>query len=180
MAQQVNTGTEASHGAGHAKVFPPLDPQFYPSQLVWLALTFVALYMLLSRLALPRIGEVLEERRARIRRDLDEAERLKRETEKALKGYEQAIADARGQAGTTVREMRDKLAAETEREKTSVETALAAKIADAESRIAATKTKAMQSVSEVAADTAGAVVAALIGQTPSPDEIKKALAAAGK
>ncbi|MEQ1709994.1 MAG: F0F1 ATP synthase subunit B' [Hyphomicrobium sp.] len=179
MAKQVNTGTEAPHG-GHAKVFPPLDPQFYPSQLAWLTLTFVVLYMLLSRLALPRIGEVLAERQARIRRDLDEAERLKRATEKALKGYEQAIADARGQASTTARTMRDKLAAETEREKTSVETALAAKIADAETRIAATKTKAMQSVSEIAADTAGAVVGALTGQTATPDEIKKALATAGK
>lgn len=183
MAQKVNektsAGTEAPGGA-HPKVFPPLDTQFYPSQLVWLALTFVALYVLLSRLALPRIGEVLHERQARIRRDLDEAERLKRETEKALKGYEQAIADARGQAGATAREMRDRLAAETEREKAALETTLAAKIADAETRIAATKAKAMQSVSDIAADTAGAVVAALTGQQPSTDEIKKALAAAGK
>lgn len=179
MAQKVTAGTEAPHG-GHAKVFPPLDNQFYPSQLAWLAITFVALYVLLSRLALPRIGEVLEERRARIRRDLDEADRLKTETDKALKGYEQAIADARGQATSTARDMREKLAAETEREKSSVETALSAKIADAESRIAATKTKAMQSVSEIAAETAGAVVGSLIGQVPTPDEIKKALAAAGK
>ena len=178
MAQKVNAGTEA-HG-GHAKVFPPLDPQFYPSQLVWLALTFVALYMLLSRLALPRIGEVLEERQARIRRDLDEAERLKTETDKALKGYEQAIADARGQASATARDVRSKLAAETEREKAAVEASLTAKVADAESRIAATKAKAMQSVSEIAADTAGAVVSALTGHTPTPDEIKKALAGAGK
>lgn len=176
MAQQVKTGTEAPH----AKVFPPLDPQFYPSQLAWLALTFVVLYVLLSRLALPRISEVLEERQARIRRDLDEAERLKSETEKALKGYEQAISEARGQAGATARSMREQLAAETEREKSSVEGALAAKIADAETRIAATKSKAMQSVSEIATETAGAVVGALIGQTPTPDEIKKALANAGK
>lgn len=178
MAQNVNAGTEVP--GGHPKVFPPLDTQHYPSQLVWLALTFVALYVLLSRLALPRIGEVLEERRARIRRDLDEAERLKLETEKALKGYEQAIADARGQASITARDMRAKLAAESEREKAAVETALAAKIAEAESRIAATKTKAMQSVSEIATETAGAVVGALIGQTPPPEEIKKALADVGK
>jgi F-type H+-transporting ATPase subunit b len=179
MAQKVNAGTEA-HGGGHAKVFPPLDPQFYPSQLVWLALTFVALYMLLSRLALPRIGEVLEERRARIRRDLDEAERLKNETDKALKAYEQAIAEARGQASATAREMREKLATDSDREKSQVEATLAAKIADAEARIASTKAKAMQSVSEIAVETAGAVVGALTGQSPSPDEIKKALAAAGK
>lgn len=178
--EKVNAGTEVPHGEGHAKVFPPLDQQFYASQLFWLVIVFVALYMLLSRLALPRIGEVLEERRARIRRDLDEAERLKAETDKALRTYEQAIADARGQASATAREMREKLAAETEREKSSVEATLAAKIADAESRIASTKAKAMQSVAEIAADTAGVVVGSLIGQSPTADEIKKALASAGK
>lgn len=180
MAQKVTAGTEVPHGAGHQKVFPPLDPQFYPSQLLWLVLTFVTLYLLLSRVALPRISEVIEERRARMRRDFDEAERLKNETEKALKTYEQAIADARGQASLTAREMRDKLVAETEREKSAVETALAAKIAEAESRIASTKAKAMQSVSEIAAETAGTVVDALIGQTPTAEEIRKALATAGK
>lgn len=176
MAQKVNTGTEASHGAGHAKVFPPLDPQFFASQLIWLALTFIALYMLLSRIALPRIGEVIDERRARIQRDLDEAERLKVETDKALKSYEQSIGDARAQAGVTARAMRDKLTAETEAEKTRTEASLAAKIADAEQRIMATKTKALASVNEIAAETAGALVDKLIGVTPNADEIKKALA----
>lgn len=176
MAQKVNAGTEVPHGAGHKKVFPPLDQQFYASQLIWLAITFAALYMLLSRLVLPRIGEVIEERSARIKRDLDEAERLKSETDKALKSYEQALADARGQAGATVKETRAKLAADSERDKAQAETQLAAKVAQAEARIVATKSKAMASVADIAAETAGAVVGKLLGTNPTADEIKKALA----
>lgn len=176
MAQKVNAGTEVPHGAGHKKVFPPLDQQFYASQLIWLAMTFVALYMLLSRLVLPRISEVIDERSARIRRDLDEAERLKSETDKALKSYEQALADARAQAGATVKETRAQVTAENERAKSSAETQLAAKVAEAEARIVATKSKAMASVSDIATETAGAVVNRLLGTMPSVDEIKKALA----
>ncbi len=175
MAQKVTTGTEVAHGDGHKKPFPPLDPQFFASQLIWLAITFIALYMLLSRLALPRIGEVIEERRSRIRRDLDEAERLKTETDKALKAYEQSLADAKANAGSIARETRDRLAAETEREKAAVETQVAAKLADAEARIAGTKAKAMASVSEIASETAVAVVSQLIGVAPSAAEVKKAL-----
>jgi F-type H+-transporting ATPase subunit b len=149
-------------------------PDFAP-QLVWLALTFGILYLLMSRVTLPRIGAVIEERRLRIQRDLDEAERLKMETEKALADYEQALAVARGKAGAIARETRDRLAAEVDEERARVDAEVATKLVEAERRIADMKDKALQQVREIAADTAGAVVARLIGADVGADEARRQL-----
>jgi F-type H+-transporting ATPase subunit b len=144
---------------------------------VWLAITFALLYWLLSRIALPRISQVMEERRERIQRDLSEAERLKSETEAALKSYEQSHAEARSKAQAIAAEMRNKLAAQAEQERQRLDAELAAKLADTEKQIAETKARALASVNDIAADTAGVIVAKLIGQEASADEVRRALSA---
>jgi F-type H+-transporting ATPase subunit b len=171
----VTTG-EFIPSAAAPEVFPPFDPRTFPSQLFWLALSFGALYFLMARIALPRIGEVIEERRDRIQRDLDEAVRLKAETDAALKSYEQSLADARGKAQGLAKETRDKLAAETEAERHRVEAELNAKLAETERRIAETKARALASVDEIAASTASDVVSLLTGKGASDDEVRQALA----
>ena len=164
--------------AGEAKgAFPPFDPSSFVPQLVWLALTFGLLYYLMSRIALPRIGEVVEARRDRIQRDLDEAGRMKTETDAALKAYEEALAGARGKAQGIAKETRDRLAAEMERERARVDVEIAAKVADTEKRIGETKVRALASVNEIAAETAGAIVGKLLGQDVGINEIKSAVAA---
>src|SRR3569623_2748389 len=85
----------AANEAAQSGGLPQLNPHHFTPQLFWLALTFIALLFVMSRIALPRVGEVIEERRDRIRRDLDAAARLKDETDKALAEYEKALADAR-------------------------------------------------------------------------------------
>lgn len=177
-AETLHEGTEVPHDAGHSKVFPPLDPANVAPQLFWFVVTFIALYFMMSRFALPRIRDVIEERADRIKRDLDAAERLKGDTEKALAAYEKALADARGNASGIARQTREKLASETDAERHKVEADLAAKLASAEKAIAATKAKALASVSEIAAETAGEVVRVLSGKDVSLDEVKRALASA--
>jgi len=154
---------------------PQLNPADFTPQLVWLALTFVVLYLILAHVALPRIGEVIEERRDRVQRDLDAAERFKAETDAALAAYEQAVSEARHKASGMVKDMRDKLTTETEKERTAVESQISAKLTEAEARIAATKDKALSSVNEIAAETASAVVSKLLGEEVSPAEVKKVL-----
>jgi len=154
---------------------PQLNPGDFSPQLVWLAITFVVLYLILARVALPRIGEVIEERRDRVQRDLDAADRFKAETDAALAAYEQALSEARQKASSMAKDMREALGAETEKERASVENELAAKLAEAETRITATKTKALSSVDEIAAETASAVVKKLLGEEVSPAEVKKVL-----
>ena len=176
MAEPVTAGTEVPHDAGHSKVFPPLNPDHFAPQLIWLGLTFVVLYVALSRVVLPRIGEVIEERRDRIRRDLDAAERLKGETEKALATYEKALGDARSNASGIARQTRESLSTEVDKERSSVEKDLAAKMSAAEARIAGTKAKALASVTEIAGETVSSIVGKLIGQDVSRDEIDRAVA----
>lgn len=173
MAQ--NAGTAVPESAGHAKVFPPLDPGTFAPQLIWLALTFGLLYLVLKRAVLPRVGEVIEERSDRIKRDVAQAEKLKADTEKALANYEQALGDARARAGAIAKTMRDKLGAEVDGERAKVEAQISAKLAEAENRIAETKARALASVGDIASEVAGSVVSRLIGAEPTKDEVKRAL-----
>ena len=154
---------------------PQLNSHHFLPQLFWLAVTFVTLLFVMSKIALPRVGEVLEERRDRIKRDLDAAARLKAETDKALADYEKALSDARTNASGIAKETRERLASETETERHRVDEQIAAKLREAEKRIAGTKSKATSAIGDIATDTARAVVEKLIGQNVTPDEVKKVL-----
>jgi len=175
--KQATTGTAVA-APEHKSGFPPFNSQTFSSQLIWLAIAFGALYVILSRTALPRVREVIDERRDRVVRDLDAAERLKGETEKALSGYEQALADAKSKASAIAKEAQGKLNAEIDRERAGVEATVAAKLADAETRISSMKSKALAQVNDIAVDTAGAIVAQLGGGQVTADEIRRALAPA--
>lgn len=169
LAAATAEATEQSGG------LPQLNAPDFAPQLIWLAITFGALYFILSRWSLPRIAEVIEERRDRIQRDLDEADRLKSETEKALAAYEQELAAARGRASSIARETREKLAAEVEQERARVEAQVNAKLGEAEKRIADMKSKALAQVNEIATETAGAIVEKLVGADVSADEARRSL-----
>ena len=169
---------EAAHTAAKPGL-PQLNPDYFTPQLFWLALTFALLFFILSKVALPRIGEVLQERKDRISRDIEAATKLKSETDAALADYEKALADARSNASSIAKQMRDKLAADAEAEKATVEKQIAAKLQDAEKRIGETKAKALSAVNEIAAETATAVVSKLIGQDVKADEVKKVLRPVG-
>jgi F-type H+-transporting ATPase subunit b len=175
VTAKVHAGTAVPEGVGPGKIFPPLDPTGVVPQLFWLALTFGLLYVLLKRFALPRVGEVIEERRERIERDLAKAEALKVETEQALANYERALSEARSKAGAIGKDVHAKLTAEVDAERAKLDAELAAHVASAEATIAQTRAKAMAGVGEIATETAGAIVAKLIGREVSPDEVKRAL-----
>jgi F-type H+-transporting ATPase subunit b len=158
---------------------PQLNTKDFSPQLFWLAVTFILLFWVMAKIALPRIGEVIEERKDRIQRDLAAAERLKGETDKALAAYEKALSDARGNASSIARQTREALNAEVEKERKAVEEQLARKLADAEASIGATKAKALTSVKDIAGETVAVIVGTLSNVTPTKDEIDRALAAAG-
>jgi F-type H+-transporting ATPase subunit b len=149
--------------------FPPFQKETFASQLVWLAITFVVLYLLISRIAVPRIGGILEERSNRIEGDFASAQRMKEESEAALAAYEKSLADARGRAQAIGGEIRDKLHAESEERRKALEAKLNSELAEAEKQIATTKTAAMANVRGIAVDAAAAIVERLIGTAaPAP------------
>jgi F-type H+-transporting ATPase subunit b len=169
------TGTEALPKGEHGG-FPPFQAQNFASQLVWLAIAFVLLYVLMAKVALPRVGAAIETRQKRIDDDIAEAGRLKQDSDAAIAAYEKALADARAGAQTIAGEMREKQAAEAETTRKRLEDQLNAKLADAEKSIAATKEAAMRNVRGIAEDAARAIVERLIGKAPSDGTVGAAVA----
>ncbi len=169
--------TEAPEGHGG---FPPFQAQHFPSQLVWLTLTFILLYVLMSRIALPRIGAIFAERSKRIGDDLAAAQRFKERSDAASAAYQKSLADARARAQGIASETRERQAAEAEATNKRLEAQLHDKLAAAERSIAATRTAAMANVGSIAAETASAIVERLIGTAPADHEVAAALADVSK
>jgi F-type H+-transporting ATPase subunit b len=170
--------TTEAHGDEHGSgVFPPFDPATFPSQLLWLAITFGLLYVLMSRVALPRVGEILANRKAIIDADLAAADASRQKTDAAIAAYEQALAAAKAKAQGIANETREGIQADLAAKRNAVETDLSAKVSAAEARISATKAEALTHVDEIATETAQTVVAQLVGEVPA-DSVRAAVAKA--
>lgn len=174
-AKQVETLEHVPAGE-HGGGFPPFQKETFASQLIWLALVFAALYLLMSRIALPRVGAILEQRSQRIDGDLAEAQRLKDAADAASAAYEKALADARGRAQTLANERREAEAARAEAARKELDAKLNAHIAEAEKTIAQTRSAALANVRDIATSTAAAIVERLIGRTPSEQQVATAVA----
>lgn len=170
--------TEVGHddtGFTCAPGLPQMCTDTFPSQIFWLAITFVFLYVMMSRVTLPKIGRVIEERRDRIADDLGRADDLRGQSEAAIEDYEQALADARAKAHVLAQETRDKLTEEADGRKASLEAELNKKLEVAEGRIAETKAAALSSIKDVASDTAAAVIEHILEEAGNADAITTAV-----
>lgn len=166
----------AAGQAAHAETgLPQLDLTRFPPQLFWLAVTFILLYLLMSKLALPRVGDILRTREEKIAGDLNRAEQLNRDADAALKGYEQALAEARAKATEIAAKTRATIQAEADARQAEAEARLAAQAAEAEASIRATRDQALGQVREIANDTATALVARLLGTQPDGASVDQAV-----
>lgn len=143
---------------------PQLDFSTFPNQIFWLAVTLVAIYLILTKVALPRIGAVLAERAGTITNDLAAAEELREKAVAAEKAYNEALVRARTEAARIVAEAKADIQKDLNVAIAKADVEIAAMSAQSEARIAEIQAGAMEAVSEVARDTAGAVVAALGGK----------------
>ena len=159
---------------------PQFDPSSFASQLFWLAVMFTALYWIVSRIAVPRIGEVLEQRARVIQDDLDRAQALKAETDRAIAAYDKAMADARGQAYEHMKAIQADMKSVADKRTADVSAEVAAQIGQAEARINAAKQAALDSIKTVAAETARDVVGKLAGLSPDAGAVDAAVTAALK
>lgn len=141
---------------------PQLTIADFPPQLVWLAITFVVLYFLMARVAIPRISDVLENRQNRIATDLEEARKLSDDADNAKAEYEAALADARSKAHGIVSELKATMAKEQDASKAELDAKLAEKAKDAEAGINAAKDTALSHVREIASSTAKIAVSKLV------------------
>lgn len=150
--------------AGAAGGMPQLDITTWPNQIFWLAVTLVAIYLILTRIAVPRISAVLAERRGTITNDLAAAEELKQKAVEAEKAYNDALAAARAQAAKIVAKARADIQGELDAATAQADAEIEAKTVQSEARINEIRASALDNVSAVAKDTAKEIVAALGGK----------------
>jgi len=174
------TSAHTETDGGHDSGFPPFESSTFASQLVSLVIAFVALYIIVSRVALPRVGAVIDARQNKIEGDLGEAQKLKDQSESALKAYESDLAAARSKAQAIGAETREKMNAASDAERKSLEDKLAVRLTEAEKTIAATRATAMGNVRGIASDAAAAIVQRLTGSAPDSSAVARAVEASLK
>jgi F-type H+-transporting ATPase subunit b len=151
--------TDAS---GYAVGMPQLDAAIWPNLIFWLIVSIVLLYLILSRVALPRLGTVLAERQDAISNDLEMAALLRRRAEEAEATYERALAEAREESMRIGEATRADIQEELKHLMEKADAEIAAKTAESEKRIGEIREGAARSVEEVARETALAIVAQLM------------------
>lgn len=176
--------TEGTHATtvadgGHSEAFPPFESSTFGTQIIWLAICFVVLYVLVARLALPRIGGILENRQARIDGDIKAADASREKTDAAIAAYEEALAEARRKSNAIADETRAGIKADIDARRAEVEADLGSKLQEAEARIRSTKGEALGHVEEIATETVEALVSRLTGPI-SADEARRAVAEVAK
>ncbi|WP_434614656.1 F0F1 ATP synthase subunit B' [Tabrizicola sp. M-4] len=150
--------------AGGAIGMPQLCVEWMPNQIFWLVVALVVIYLVLSRIALPRIGGVLAERKGTITNDLTAAEELKAKAVEAEKAYQDALTRARTEAAKIVAEARAEIQKDLDAATAKADAEIAAKVAESETRIGEIRAGALEAVTEVAKDTAKELVAAMGGK----------------
>lgn len=168
-----------AHGAEGGGVFPPFDPTYFPSQLFWLTVTFGGLYLILSRMILPRLSANLERRSDTIADDLDEAAQLNEQAEEAQQALELNLAKARAGARETVQKAEAEMAAEIAAETRKADAELDKKLKKAEKRIAELRADAMSNVESIATGAAELMLSRL-GLETSQADVKTAVSEALK
>lgn len=162
------TETIIQGGAGVAQVagqagMPQLDPSTFPNQIFWLVIALVAVYFVMAKLALPRIGGTLATRKGTITTDLAAAEELKLKAKAAEKAYTEALATARAEAAKIIEATKAEIQADLNAAIAKADAEIAAKSAESAKRIDEIRDGAMEAVAAVAKDTAGALITALGG-----------------
>jgi F-type H+-transporting ATPase subunit b len=153
---------EESHAAEeHAAGMPQLNIETFPNQIFWLVLTLVAIYMILNRVALPRIGAVLAERQGTITNDIAAAEDLRNKAKEAEAAYDKALADARSEAQRIAQQARDDIQADLDAAVAKADEEIAERTAESEKEIGAIRDEATENVRIVARETAAEIVRAL-------------------
>ena len=168
---------DAHDAAASAPGMPQLDFSTFPNQIFWLVVTIVVIYLILSRVALPRIGAVLAERQGTITNDISAAEDLKRQAAEVEDAYNKVLADARAEAQAIAAEARAEIMADLADATAKADAEISAKAAESAARIDEFRAGALEAVEIVARDTAAEIVATLAPAASDEDSIAAAVTA---
>jgi len=171
-APETTTGTTAEHKSGG---FPPFEVSTYPSQIFWLTVCFTLLLAVMWRVAVPKIGGVIGERKGRIQTELAKAEESRKQAEHAAAAYQAPILEARERARAASEATRSQMAHEFERAKATADTEAQRKTTEAQDRIAALQRQAKWHVTQAAEDAVVEIVRRLTGEAVSRAEATAAV-----
>lgn len=161
--------------SGEKGVFPPFDFETLPSQLLWLTVTFGIFYFLMSRLVLPRIGSILETRSDRIAQDIDEANRLQRESEDAHAAYERELSEAKTRAFSIAQSAKDMAKRQLESKRAQLDERFASELSDSEAQLSKARTDALSNLSLIAEPTVHLILSEVFDQRVDSSEISKTI-----
>jgi len=167
----------ASETSGEAVGMPQLDFSTFPNQIFWLVVSLIVVYFIVSKVILPRIGGVLEERHSVISDYISQAADFKKQAEEAEADYEAALAQARGEAQAIAAEAKAEIQKELDKAVAKADAEIAAKTAESEKAIAVVREGAVESVREVALATTNEIVAALMPSVSDDAAVEKAVTA---
>ncbi len=180
QAHQAHESTAAAHGSAgtevaHEGAFPPFNAELYPSQLLWLAITFGAFFYILSKTILPQIGATLGHRRGRIVGDIEAAEHMRADADAARGAYEQELAQARQRSHAIAAQAREASKTDADAERRRTEGDLDAKLQAAQARIGEIKRQALGEVGQIAEDVTQSILADVAGIEVSREEAAAAV-----
>lgn len=173
---QAAFAADPHHGGEHAEGggagLPQFDPTHFPTQIFWLAVTFVILYAVFSSRVLPDISGILENRRVHIESDLETAERLRKEADSVQAAYESNLDQSRLQAANLVGDVHQTMKHKTEMSLKALREKADHQINTLEVRLLATKVEAMEQMTTIAAEVASEAAAKIIGTPADLDHAK--------
>ena len=154
---------------------PQLDPTYWASQIFWLILIFTFLYLALSKLFIPKIKDVIDDRENKIKDDLDEAQKLKNVAEKKLKEYELSIENTKKKIQKILFESKNKLNSEMQNKKKNFKKEIDAEIENAEKEIKNFKKDSLKSISIISEEMTSKVVEMISGEPINQSSVKAAI-----
>jgi F-type H+-transporting ATPase subunit b len=169
-----SASTEAA-GQGGSGGMPQFDPAYWPGQIAWLLIIFVALYIVLSKMLLPKVGGAIDQREGKIAGDIADARRMKTEAEAQAAEAAADMTEARARSQKLASEAKARAAAEAAARQAIEEAKLQERLSAAEADIAAARAQAMTHVQSIAADTARSIIEKLTGLAADTAEVDAAV-----
>lgn len=169
-AHDAETMTETAHSSSGG--MPQLDPEWFASQIFWMAATFLGLYFIFARKVLPELSSIIEARRERIQDDLDKAQQLRDDAEEVHAAYEEILAEARETASGLFLKMEEEIRTNTNDRFSTFQEKATAEIKKAEQKIEKSKKEAMKDMDSIAAEVAAEAAARIVGITPDVSRAK--------
>ena len=161
----------SSAQSGESGGMPQLNPEFWVSQIVWLVLTFGFLYLVLSKLILPKISENLESRKSQILENIETAENQREESEKKLKEFEKIILESKLEAKNYFNEARQKILDDINSKRLALEKDIDEEISAAEQEVNNLKIGSHEKIRNIAVETSSELIKQLIGEEANNSSI---------